>query len=278
MIKRDDLIHPEVMGNKWRKLKYNIEEALQSHKAGLVTFGGAYSNHLAATAAACAEAQLKSIGYVRGDELSSDSNHTLRLAKKNGMQLKFIPRSEYQLLKEHSQNIEERHPDYLVIPEGGTNVLALKGCAEIIDEITQDYDFLCTSMGTAGTSMGLLQGMKGQGQLLIFPALKGDWIASFIENQLEKYRISYRNYHLTDAYHFGGYGKVTNELISFVNGFKSQTGISLDPIYTGKMVFGIMDLVKKDFFPKGSRIIILHTGGLQGIIGYNEKQGKNVLL
>jgi len=277
-VKRDDLIHPHIMGNKWRKLKYNIEQAKKEGKTGLLTFGGAYSNHIAATAACANENSMKSIGVIRGDELNPESNPTLRFAARQGMEFKFVSREEFRVLKKEPDIFNQEFQDYYILPEGGTNHLAIAGCEEVVEEINTEFDYLLTALGTGGTMAGLLKGMKGNGELIGVSSLKGAFVHEEFRSLLEANNISYTNYQLLDNYHFGGYGKVTDELIDFINDFKSKTGIQLEPIYTGKMVFAFLDLVKKGIFKKNSKIILLHTGGLQGISGFNEKLGKKVFL
>lgn len=277
-IKRDDLIHPHIMGNKWRKLKYNILHVRESHLAGIVTFGGAYSNHIAATAAACAANQLPSIGIIRGDELSPDSNPTLRFASDQGMKLQFVSRNEYRQLKENQHQLQQIHPGYLILPEGGTNELAIRGCQEIWTEINQSFDYAITSVGTGGTMAGLLKAMSGEGKLIGISALKGNFIHSEFRNMLQHHNIPFENYELMDQWHFGGYGKVTDDLVAFINDTKEKINVLFDPIYTAKMYFAVTKLIETNYFPSNSKIVLIHTGGLQGIAGFIEKQKKNILL
>lgn len=277
-IKRDDLIHPHIMGNKWRKLKYNILHVQESHLAGIVTFGGAYSNHIAATAAACAANQLPSIGIIRGDELSPDSNPTLRFASDQGMKLQFVSRNEYRQLKENQHQLQQTHPGYLILPEGGTNELAIRGCQEIWTEMDQSFDYVITSVGTGGTMAGLLKAMSGEGKLIGISALKGNFIHSEFRNMLQHHNIPFENYELMDQWHFGGYGKVTDDLVAFINDTKEKINVLFDPIYTAKMYFAVTKLIETNYFPSNSKIVLIHTGGLQGIAGFIEKQKKNILL
>jgi len=277
-IKRDDLIHPHIMGNKWRKLKYNILHVRESHLAGIVTFGGAYSNHIAATAAACAANQLPSIGIIRGDELSHDSNPTLRFASDQGMKLQFVSRNEYRQLKENQHQLQQIHPGYLILPEGGTNELAIRGCQEIWTEMDQSFDYVITSVGTGGTMAGLLKAMSGEGKLIGISALKGNFIHSEFRNMLQHHNIPFENYELMDQWHFGGYGKVTDDLVTFINDTKEKIKVLFDPIYTAKMYFAVTKLIETNYFPSNSKIVLIHTGGLQGIAGFIEKQKKNILL
>jgi 1-aminocyclopropane-1-carboxylate deaminase len=267
-IKREDLIHPYVSGNKFRKLKYNLLEATAQNQKQLLTFGGAFSNHIAAVAAIGQMYQIKTIGIIRGDELfnSIDENPTLRFAKSCGMQLDFISRTAYRNKTEASflEELEQKWGSFYLIPEGGTNALAIKGCEEILTEADADFDFICCAVGTGGTISGIINSAKAHQKVLGFPALKGD----FLKEEICRFATN-QHLDLILDYHFGGYGKVTTELITFINQFFLKTGIPLDPIYTGKMVFGVIDLIQKEYFPKGSKILMIHTGGLQGIEGMN---------
>ena len=267
-LKREDQIHPIISGNKYRKLKYNILEAQSIGYEKMITFGGAYSNHIAATAYAGKMARLKTIGIIRGEELASNwkENPTLRLANEQGMEFKFVTRKEYKL-KEAPQFIkvlEKEFGTFYLLPEGGTNSLAVKGCEEIVTANDKAFDFICCCVGTGGTIAGIINASNNSQKILGFPAVKGNFLTKDIRNFARK-----DNWDLLTDYHFGGYGKVTAELINFINNFKQHTQIALDPIYTGKMLFGILELVRKDFFPEGARILAIHTGGLQGILGMN---------
>lgn len=269
-VKREDLIHPFVSGNKFRKLKYNLAEAKKEKQTSLVTFGGAFSNHITAVAAAGKNNDFKTIGIIRGEELVSkiDTNPTLQFAASQGMQFKFVTRKEYRekTSKEFLVQLTEEFGRFYTIPEGGTNELAVKGCAEIITEATKEFDTICCAVGTGGTIAGISKGAFLYQKILGFPALKGD----FLQEEVSQF-TSKNNWELVHDYHFGGYGKVTEELIAFINTFKKQTSIPLDPIYTGKMLYGIIDLIKKGHFAKQNRILAIHTGGLQGIEGMNQK-------
>ena len=274
-IKREDQIHPLVSGNKFRKLKYNLQEATNQQKKTLLTFGGAFSNHIVATAVAGTLRGFRTIGIIRGDELGKDvaktlaNNSTLRKASEHGMKFEFISR-EYYREKTRPQFIEtlqEKHGDFYSIPEGGTNELAIKGCEEILTTEDSQFDYICSCVGTGGTISGIINNAKDHQKVLGFPALKGD----FLENEILKYAKKQENWELIKEYHFGGYGKYTDELIHFINRFKSETDIPLDPIYTGKMMFGVLDMIKKNRFLNGSKILIIHSGGLQGIEGFNQR-------
>jgi 1-aminocyclopropane-1-carboxylate deaminase len=262
-IKRDDLLHPEISGNKWRKLKYNLFELEKSNKSGFITFGGAYSNHLHAVAAAGKEFDFETVGIVRGEKPAVLSP-TLQNCLELGMKLIFVSREEYRL-KEKSSAIAEivgSHSELLLLPEGGANQFALKGCEEIVDEIAVPFDYLCLACGTGATMAGILSSNKTDFQTIGFPVLKG---GDFIANQITLLNPNV-HFKLKTDYHFGGYAKYTSELLEFIREFETQTSIQLDQVYTGKMIFGVFDLARKGFFKRGEKIIALHTGGLQGRI------------
>lgn len=275
-IKREDLSHPFVSGNKFRKLKYNIKAAKKGKQTTLLTFGGAYSNHIAATAAAGKLSGLGTIGIIRGEELKDkiSENPTLSFAEDCGMRLHFISRETYR----HKDNkgfldtLKQQFGDFYLLPEGGTNSEAVKGCEEILGKSELGYDCICVPVGTGGTMAGLVKASMENQQILGFSALKG----TFQSTEIKKYTPK-TNFTITDAYCFGGYGKIDTEFIRFINEFKLLTNIPLDPVYTGKMLFGIMDLLKKGHFKENSRIFAIHTGGLQGIAGMNQKLKKKNL-
>ena len=268
-ILREDKIHPVVSGNKFRKLKYNLREAQKFQKETLLTFGGAFSNHIAAVASAGKLYGFKTIGIIRGEELSEkiNENPTLAFANSCGMKLHFISREAYKT-KETSTfeaDLQSKFGDFYLIPEGGTNQLAIKGCEEILSETTSTYDYVCVPVGTGGTMAGIVNGAEKHQKILGFSALKG----TFQKEIVEKYSES-QNYIITDSYCFGGYAKIDSDLVRFINEFKISTGILLDPIYTAKMMYGIIDMIKKNYFQENSRILAIHTGGLQGIQGMNQ--------
>jgi 1-aminocyclopropane-1-carboxylate deaminase len=276
IIKREDLLHPFVSGNKFRKLKYNLKAAQAQNHTTLLTFGGAFSNHIAAVAAAGKELDFKTIGIIRGDELKDkiSENPTLSFAHDCGMQLYFVSREVYRSKNdsEFINSLKEQFGNFYVLPEGGTNALAIKGCEEILTETDMSFNYICVSVGTGGTMAGLVKASNDNQQVLGFSVLNG----TFQTSKIEKY-TSKTNFEITDAYCFGGYGKIDTDLIRFMNGFKNKTNIPLDPVYTGKMMFGIMDLLKKGYFKENSRIFAVHTGGLQGIEGMNQKLKKKNL-
>ena len=268
-IKREDLLHPFISGNKFRKLKYNILKVKELNCDKLITFGGAYSNHIAAVAFACQESGIESIGIIRGDELANkvQSNPTLLFAQNCGMKFVFVSRQVYQNKTAESFIFElnTRYGNHYLLPEGGTNELAIKGCGEIITDQDSEFDYICCAVGTGGTITGIINSANKNQKILGFPALKGD----FLKDEIRKFAQN-SNWDLVMDYHFGGYGKVTNDLIDFINQFYINTKIPLDPVYTGKMVYGIMDLINTNYFPNGAKILMIHTGGLQGVVGMNQ--------
>ncbi len=273
-IKREDLLHPLISGNKFRKLKYNLEEAKMLQSELLITFGGAYSNHILATAAAGKEYGFSTLGIIRGEELFDkiEENPTLKLAQDFGMEFQFVSRTVFSTKEESFfiEKLKEEHKKAYIIPEGGTNSLAIKGCEEILNEEDAEFDFICCSVGTGGTISGIINASLEMNQKIIgFSALKGGFLSDVICKFVNK-----ANWTINDTYHFGGYGKVTDQLVSFLNAFYEATQIPLDPIYTGKMVYGVFDLVEKGFFKPNSKILLIHTGGLQGIKGINAIRSK----
>jgi 1-aminocyclopropane-1-carboxylate deaminase len=269
-MKSEYLIHPFISGNKYRKLKYNVLEAKKNKQTKLLTFGGAYSNHIAATAYAGEAFGFKTIGIIRGDELKGEiaTNPTLKFANSCGMRFKFISREDYRKKTELDfiDKLRSEFGDFYLIPEGGTNSLAVKGCEEILTKNDQDFDFICCCVGTGGTISGLINASASHQKILGFPALKGD----FLREDIRKFATN-NNWDLITDYHFGGYGKIKPELITFINKFKKEHNIPLDPVYTGKMMYGVFDLLDKGCFSEYSKILVIHTGGLQGISGMNIK-------
>lgn len=275
-IKREDHIHPYVSGNKWRKLKYNLMEAKKTGFNTLLTFGGAYSNHIYATAAAGKACGFNTIGIIRGEE-SKNLNYTLNFARQQGMQLHYADRAIYRQ-KDSQELIDQlnaRFGDFYLLPEGGSNELAVKGCAEMIRELEEQYDFYCAPCGTGGTLAGIIGGLKGNSYVVGFPVLKdGEFLSNDISALLKaSFQQSWPNWSLLLNYHFGGYAKINQELVAFVQSFYERTRIPLDLIYTGKMMYGVYDLIKLGYFPEGSKVLVIHTGGLQGNKGMEEKLG-----
>lgn len=272
-ILRLDLIHPIMGGNKYFKLKYNLKKAQEVGQHCLLTFGGAYSNHIYATAALAQLAGMHSIGIIRG-EAHQPLNPTLAFAQSCGMRLEYMDRERYRKKNnpEVIAQLRSRLGDFYLIPEGGSNPYALLGCQEILNFIGPDVDYICLPCGTGGTLAGMLSAAPTSLKILGFPVLKG---GDFLYADIERYRKEFRdlfpgkvsdnqtpaNLHLN--YHFGGYAKNKPELKAFIKRFQDQHGIELEWIYSGKMMFGLYDLIGKNYFPKGSRIVALHCGGLR---------------
>ncbi len=275
-IKREDQLHPIISGNKFRKLKYNLLAAKHQNKNILLTFGGAFSNHIVAVAGAGKEFGFETIGIIRGEELQEKihENPSLSVAQQSGMKLVFVSRATYRLkdTPEFLDEMQFKFGDFYLLPEGGTNELAIKGCEEILSDDDIEFSHICSSIGTGGTVSGIINSAASHQNIIGFSSLKGD----FLQNDIAKF-ANQKNWSVNCEYHFGGYGKVTNELIEFINSFYLEHAIPLDPIYTGKMMFGIFDLIQNNCFPPNSKILAIHTGGLQGIAGMNiklEKSGK----
>lgn len=268
--RREDLIHPFVSGNKFRKLKYNLLQATKEKHHTILTFGGAFSNHIAATAYAGKENGFQTIGIIRGDELASkiEENPTLKFAQDCGMKFDFVSREEYRIKDSLDLilKLNKKFGSFYLVPEGGTNSYAILGCEETLTDEDTIYNYICCSVGTGGTIAGIINSTSANQKVLGFPSLKGDFLQKDICNFAKQ-----DNFSLISDYHFGGYGKVNEELIDFINSFYKENKIPLDPIYTGKMVFGVIDLIKKNYFPENSKILLIHTGGIQGVAGMNLK-------
>ena len=280
-VKRDDLIHAEVSGNKWRKLKFNAESCLTKKKKGILTFGGAYSNHLLATASACSSLGLESIGIVRGEELNENSNGTLKNCAGLGMRLIFVSRAKYELRHEkafiEAKGIE--FPNFLILPEGGANYLGMIGCQELISEIKIEFDAIFVAQGTATTSCGVAMGLNANQEIHVVPALKGYQSIDEMDRLLIESGIDeeWRNQILDKVivhsdYHFGGYGRYTHELLLFIKEFNEKHGLKLDPIYTGKTMFALVAKLKEEVY-NNKTVVFIHTGGLQGVSSIEEKSG-----
>ncbi|MBU2527146.1 MAG: pyridoxal-phosphate dependent enzyme [Bacteroidetes bacterium] len=274
-ILREDLIHPQVSGNKFRKLKYNLLKAKKQHCDTLLTFGGAFSNHIAATAAAGQLCGFKTVGVIRGEELYAKiaDNPTLAFAEKAGMSLLFVDRETYR--NKHATDFQNeiigKFENAYILPEGGTNDLAVLGCQEILSDACRNFDIIAVAVGTGGTISGIINSCNAHQKVMGFPALKGD----FLSKDIRKFvGCKPKKWELVADYHFGGYAKTDVSLIRFINRFKAETEIPLDPIYTGKMMFGLVDMIKNRRIPEGSKILVVHTGGLQGIEGMNQKLKK----
>jgi 1-aminocyclopropane-1-carboxylate deaminase len=266
-VKRDDMIHPFISGNKWRKLKYTLLEAEKQKKKHLITFGGAYSNHLLASACAGAKFGFKTTGFVRGEEVT---NETLNLCQIFGMKLIFTEREEYKdkkaLFDKHYQSDKMAY----FIDEGGASSEAVQGCAELLGELKNSYHHLFCAAGTGTTAAGIIKGIKESNfktKAHIIPVLKG---ADYLKNEIEAISGS-KNFEYHQEYHFGGYAKTDESLFKFIKKFCASTGILIEPVYTGKMFYALFDLIAKDYFEDGSKILAIHTGGLTGMSGMHDR-------
>ncbi len=283
-VKRDDLIHPQFGGNKWRKLKYNLIHARKNNYDTLLTFGGAWSNHIYATAAAARHFGFNSIGIIRGEK-HTPLNATLSFAQSCGMQLHYVTRSEYRHKHEtaYLDELKQKFGDVYMLPEGGSNALAIKGCEQIVQEINheieQTFDYICCASGTGATLAGLIRALDGSAKdsdteknktmAIGFSALKGgDFLNDDVKNFLDDKKIL-TNWRIEDRFHLGGYAKINDELIHFMRQFQSQYGFALDAVYTGKMFYGLFRLIEEKSFKPGSSIVAVHSGGLQGNTGFN---------
>lgn len=275
-IKRDDLIHDEISGNKWRKLKLNVEAFQKGSYKAILTFGGAYSNHILATAKVGADYNIPTISIIRGEE-QLPLNPTLKRSKELGMEIHYISRSAYREKDkiEFLDKIKEQFGNVYIIPEGGGNIEGVLGCKDIVTELDENFNYILTDCGTGATLAGISLALNKNQKAIGVPVLKG---GSFILGEVKNYYqllgeglSSLENIELATGYHFGGYAKHKPELIDFMRSFYTETGIKTDPVYTGKLFFALMDLLKLDYFPKGSKMIVVHTGGLQGIAGFEER-------
>lgn len=278
-IKREDLTHPEISGNKYWKMFYNVKKYLEKEvsERKIITFGGAFSNHIAAAAALGKEFDIETLGIIRGDELENSwqENPTLSLAHKNGMTFRFVTRETYRDKETLMKNLQEEFPESLVVPEGGTNENAVEGIQFMLNEETQDFDYLCSAIGTGGTLSGISKFAEEHQKVLGFKAVKDESLEKRILNFSKR-----QNFTIFDASD-GGFGKITDENIRFINKFYQDFGIILEPVYTGKMLRKIFELIEEDYFPENSKILAFHTGGLQGIKGANEmlkKKNRNLIL
>ena len=281
---RDDLVNPDLPGNKARKLKYNLAAARQQGHHTLLTFGGAYSNHIAAVATAGRLFGFKTIGLIRGDTPTEGMkrpplNPTLARATADGMALHYLDRSSYRRRAAPefiAEQLARFGPAY-VLPEGGTNALALPGCAELVAEIRHrtGFDSLAVAAGTGGTLAGIVTGLVGEEQAVGVAALKsGGFLKDEIDALIQQATgQAFANFSLHTDYHFGGYANYSAELLGFIQRFQDKHGILLDPIYTGKLLYGVLDLIDNGYFPRGSTVVAIHTGGLQAWAGWQQRFG-----
>lgn len=274
---RIDKVHKYVSGNKWFKLKYNLLKAKEEGHTTLLTFGGAFSNHIHATAVAANEAGFKSIGIIRGEE-TLPLNPTLRQASFMGMELHYVSRSEYRKKTEAPfiKDLEDKFGNFYLVPEGGTNQMAIRGAEEILEgHLTESYDYVVSAVGTGGTLAGLISKLNGKAEVIGVSSLKGNFLGAEVHSLLKLVNKELlKNWRISYNYHFGGYAKHTRELVAFINNFKMEQGIPLDPIYTGKMMYGVADMAANLKFKENSKVLAIHTGGLQGIDGFNKRFGK----
>lgn len=278
-IKREDLVHPQVSGNKYWKLFYGVNQYIKTNpnKPFIITFGGAFSNHIAAVSAVGKILGIQTLGIIRGEELIDKwkENPTLYFAFKNGMNLKFVTRQEYRNKEKLSEFLQQEFPDALIIPEGGTNEDAVAGVKMMLNDDTKDFDYLCTAVGTGGTIAGISKFCEENQKVIGFKVVDD----SSLESRIFELTLK-RNYNLIDSC-FGGYGKISDENVRFINDFKERYGVPLEPIYTGKMMQRVFELINEGYFPEDSKILCFHTGGLQGIEGANlllKKQNRNLII
>jgi 1-aminocyclopropane-1-carboxylate deaminase len=270
-IKRDDLIHPIISGNKWRKLKYNLQQAQRIGAQGILTFGGCFSNHIHASAFACQQQHLTSIGVIRG-EFENQNNYTLNWAKHWGMQLNFVDRKTYRLRHDtdYLETLQARYPHFYLVPEGGSNELAIPGMAEVIDELALQttFDTILTPVGSGGTIAGLIAADNNEHNILGVAVLKQDgYLADSVTQLLPVAARTFNNWKILKDYHCGGYAKFSNNDAQQIRAFSKQTGINCEPVYSGKMILALLHLIEQGHFPAGHRIVLLHTGGMQGLAG-----------
>ena len=263
LVKRDDLIHPDLPGNKWRKLKYNLAAARERDCRTLLTFGGAYSNHIRAVAAAGAYFGFGTVGVIRGEE-HRPLNPSLAYAVRQGMRLTYLDRSSYR----HKQapellaRLRSEFGEHYLLPEGGSNELAVRGCAEIPAEIAEPFDLICVPVGTGGTLAGVAAGLGPGRSAIGFSVLKG---GQFLVAEVE--RLQRRalgsvtgNWRIECDFHFGGYARSSGELDAFIADFAARHGLTLDRIYPAKMMYGIFALAAAGAIPSGATVVAVLTG------------------
>jgi 1-aminocyclopropane-1-carboxylate deaminase len=262
-LKRDDLIHPDLPGNKWRKLKYNLAEAKRTGQHTLLTFGGAYSNHLRATAAAGHYFGFSTIGIVRGEE-HLPLNSSLSLAARHGMRLAYLGRGDYRRKTDPEviAALRREFGEFYLLPEGGSNELAVRGCAELPAELELDFDVICCACGTGATLAGLAGGLRHGQRAIGFSVLRG---AGFLERdvadlQLAAFGRRTDNWRIEHGFHFGGYARRNAELDAFVADFADRHGIGLDWVYVAKMLFGVFALIRRGAFSPGTRVVAVISG------------------
>ncbi len=275
-IKRDDLIHPVISGNKWRKLKCNISAIDKATHQGILSFGGSYSNHIHALAYACYQHKLPCIGIIRG-EVEYAKNFTLASAQQWGMQLHFVDRKTYRRRNDNDYlaELRQQFANYFIVPEGGSNTLALEGVGDVINELNQqaEFDTLITPVGSGGTLAGLVQADNNQHQLLGIAVLKQQgYLTDSVNALLGEQASKFSNWQILNQFHRGGYAKFSAVDVQRLLTFKQQVNIPFEPVYSGKMILALLDLIESGYFPAGHRIMLLHTGGLQGLAGLCERK------
>ncbi|MBU2870316.1 pyridoxal-phosphate dependent enzyme [Colwellia sp. E2M01] len=287
-IKRDDQLHQVISGNKWRKLKYNLRQATQDSFQGALTFGGSYSNHIHAFAYACKQKNIPCIGIIRGESHYAD-NFTLSWARHWGMQCHFVDRKTYRRRfdSDYLEELQQLYPNYFIIPEGGSNSLAVAGVAEVLTELNQqtEFDTLLTPVGSGGTLAGLIAGdnipKNNQHKIVGIAVLKqGEYLLNEIKALIQSHTFDqthtsihkqHNNWQLLTEFHRGGYGKFSDNDAQRIIAFNQETGITFEPVYSGKMILALLDLLEQGYFKPGERIVLLHTGGLQGLGGLLEQ-------
>lgn len=268
--KRDDLIHPTISGNKWRKLKYQLQHAREQGMQHLLSFGGAYSNHIHALAAAGSQSGLRTTGIIRG-EAEAVSNSTLSAAKGWGMDLIFVDRQSYRRRQDPDWLAQFTASDTLIVPEGGSSPLAIPGVAELVDEVPFSPDLWVLPCASGGTLAGLIAGKRDREQILAIAVLKG---ANFIADEvcrLHPAAASTPGWQIALDHHDGGYAKFSPALWQWVQDFSAETGLPLEPIYSGKAMWGLFRELAAGRIPRGSKIVFIHTGGMQGLAGLKEQ-------
>jgi 1-aminocyclopropane-1-carboxylate deaminase len=262
---RTDLNHPDISGNKLYKLKYNLQAACRANKSMLLTFGGAFSNHIAAVAAAGKIYGFETVGIIRGEAYTA-LNPTLQFASDQGMQLEYVSRELYRQKEELLRYVKHKYGEHIfLIPEGGSNELGILGCKEIVQHVPIHFDHIASACGTGTTLTGIILSLKSVQQALGFQVLKApQYIRQEVNRQLQISGQQKTNWCVFENYHFGGYAKIKAELTAFIENFENSHRIPLDPVYTGKMMYGLYDLIEKGHFKKGETIVAVHTGGLQG--------------
>lgn len=275
-VKREDLIHPLLSGNKWRKLKYNIDHYTSNGYSRMITFGGPFSNHLYAFASACKIFSIAGTAFVRGDGFDAN-NPTLNHLKECGIEMIFLDREAYKLKQQAKKAMEYlKSGNVFILPEGGSNKLGMKGVKEMMEEVHSlkpSPDVILVCAGTGCTASGIIDSTNIKVE--VYPALKGSFMTDLIKQHVNGVR---ENFECIEGYHFGGYAKVNEELVEFIVAFRKDTGIPLDTVYTGKMFYGMLERIKNDTYAKGSVLLAIHTGGLQGIEGFNSRFGSKFRL